>query len=67
MRYKSGESDDIAVCDCRAGLWYRQAGVAAVRRRLKLTDDSTRVAWREDFFDEPIKDADAEYKKGLMR
>ncbi len=55
VRYKSGESDDVAMCICAAGCWYRRAGEDFVRLRLGLTDDQ-QVGYLEQFDElKPVK------------
>lgn len=48
---RESEPFDVAICDCRAGQWYRRAGAEAVRRQLQLTP-ANQVALIEDVDDE---------------
>lgn len=46
---KAVEVDDFAMCICRAGLWYREAGPVMVRQRIVGIQPESRIAWLEDF------------------
>jgi hypothetical protein len=48
VAYRSGESSDVAICDCHAGRIWQARGEAAIRERFKLQPDQ-QVAWLEDF------------------
>lgn len=51
ISYHSEEPYDVAMCTCRAGLWYRAGGEALVRMCNPWTI-SHRIAWLEDFEDD---------------
>lgn len=53
IAYATGEPFDVAICRCRVGQAYRTGGVACVRARLDLSAEH-RIAYLEDFDDEPI-------------
>lgn len=48
VAYRNGAPFDIALCDCRAGRWYRAIGPEFVRNRLHLASEH-RIALLEDF------------------
>lgn len=50
IRYETGEPDDVAMCACPRGRWFRKAGPDVVKAHLRLGVDQ-RVAWLEDFED----------------
>ncbi len=36
IRYKSGEPDDLALCDCRQGRWFRAGGPGLVEKHIRV-------------------------------
>lgn len=54
VRYHDGSPFDVAICDCKAGRWWRDVGELVVRSALHLEDPANRVAYVEDFAGEDV-------------
>ena len=48
VRYRNGDMEDIAICDCIAGQVWRYKGELEIRRRLSLKA-TQQVGYREAF------------------
>ena len=56
VRYKSGESDDIAMCRCGAGQWYQRGGAELVRHRCPWIPEGAQIGTLAEFEAlEPVK------------